>query len=167
MPALRAPARRGGLTTKPCVTSVTRPVRLVRPGVAAPQPIGRPAPRFSSVNPPRAAGNDDASSDLLTTLKSITRTPAYRGPLQIAVFLIVFMVFDAAFSGDWSRIGAISKDTEAALKPVAGAIAVVHVISAGVAWQAVAGRGGQPLVPAAKALAVGFLAAVEAVWAEE
>ena len=108
-----------------------------------------------------------ASADLVATLKAATRSSLYRGPLQVAVFLIVFMAFDAAFSGDWSRIGAITKETEAALKPVCGAISAVHLASAGVAYAAVSRRGGDPRFPVAKALAVGFLAAVEAVWAED
>ena len=121
-------------------------------------------PRPPHARPPTSSS---AADDLLATLKAATRTPAYRGPLQIAVFLIVFMVFDAAWSGDWSRIGAISKETEAWLKPVSGVIGAVHLASAGVAWTAVSGRGGEPLVPVVKAWAVGVLAAVEAVWAED
>ena len=110
---------------------------------------------------------DRIPADLVATLKAATRSSLYRGPLQVAVFLIVFMAFDAAFSGDWSRIGAITKETEAALKPVCGAISAVHIASAGVAYAAVSRRGGDPRFPVAKALAVGFLAAVEAVWAED
>jgi len=77
------------------------------------------------------------------------------------------MVFDAAWSGDWSRIGAITKETEAALKPVSGAIVAVHLASAGVAWTAAGRRGKAPAWPVAKALAVGVLAAVEAWFDEE
>jgi hypothetical protein len=166
----------------------------------APRAGARPHP------PPSADTEDQAPLD---ALKAWTRTDVFRGPVQIAVFLCVFMVFDAAvscwcffigggregpgslpqprtrlshfalthsparpqtqnfqWSGDWSRIGAISKDTEAALRPVTGAIAAVHAASAAVAWAAAAGRGASPVWPAAKAAAVGVLAALEAVWDE-
>jgi len=113
-----------------------------------------------------AASGDDDAAPLLAALADISRTPLYRGPLQVAVFLVVFMIFDAAWSGDWSRIGAISKETEAALKPVTGAICAVHLASAGVAWTAASRRGRSPTVPTLKALAVGVLAGVEA-WFDE
>lgn len=46
-------------------------------------------------------------------------TPAPPPPLRAgAVFLVLFMMIDAGYSGDWSRIGAISKDTEAQLQQV-------------------------------------------------
>lgn len=41
-----------------------------------------------------------------------------RWALQGAYFLLFLMLLDAAYSGDWSRIGAISKQTEQQLQAV-------------------------------------------------
>ena len=81
--------------------------------------------------------------------------------------MIVAAAVDAAYSGDWSRIGAISTDTEAALKPLVNALGVFHVACAVVAARAAASKGRNPVSAGLKAAAVGFLAAVEAVLAEE
>ena len=87
--------------------------------------------------------------------------------MQGGVALIVAAAVDAAYSGDWSRIGAITPETEAALKPAVAALAAFHVVCAGVAGRAAADKGNNVAGAVAKALAVGFLAAVEAVLAEE
>lgn len=44
-----------------------------------------------------------------------------------AVFLVVLAGVDAAYSGDWSRVGVISKSTEDTLKPLFIALAAFHV----------------------------------------
>lgn len=54
--------------------------------------------------------------DLLCVLSLLTVgcAAAFAG----AVFLVLFMMVDAGYSGDWSRIGAISKENEAQLQQV-------------------------------------------------
>lgn len=43
-------------------------------------------------------------------------SPLYRVWLQLGVVLVIFMLIDAAYSGDWSRIGVISKEQEQQLQ---------------------------------------------------
>ena len=81
--------------------------------------------------------------------------------------MIVLAAVDAAYSGDWSRIGAISKGTEEALKPLVVALGGVHLVCAGVAGAAASRKGNSVPKAAAKAALVGFLAAAEAVFAED
>ena len=81
--------------------------------------------------------------------------------------MIVLAAVDAAYSGDWSRIGAISEETEGALKPLVAALGAFHALCAGVAAASASRKGNSAPRAAAKAALVGFLAAVEAVFAEE
>ena len=172
MLALRPPPARAGARLAPGA----RPGRhsLALPRLAGTQPLTRRAgPGDAKLGdaelgrPTSASATKNGDASPLDALATLSRTDAYRGPLQIAIFLVVFMVFDAAWSGDWSRIGAISKDTEAALKPVTFAITAVHLASAGVAFTAASGRGKSPTLPVLKALAVGVLAGVEAWFDDE
>lgn len=64
-----------------------------------------------------------------------------------AVFLVVAAAVDAAFSGDWSRIGVISKDTETSLKPLVIALGVFHVGCAAVAARSASSKN-LPVFPA-------------------
>lgn len=67
----------------------------------------------------------------------------------------------AAYSGDWSRIGAISKADEAWLQEVLPMLAAFHAFAAVVSG-IVATRAGRPAVwPVAKASLVGGLAMFE------
>lgn len=52
-------------------------------------------------------------------LQGLVASPLYRIWLQLGVVLLLLMLVDAGFSGDWSRIGAITSDQEAALRQVA------------------------------------------------
>ena len=87
--------------------------------------------------------------------------------MQGIVALIVLAAVDAAYSGDWSRIGAISKETEEALKPLVVALGAFHLVCAGVAGVAASRKGNSVPKAVAKAALVGFLAATEAVYAAE
>ena len=113
------------------------------------------------------ATSSDSGGDLSELAASLTRSWWFRVPLQGAVALIVLAAVDAAYSGDWSRIGAISKGTEEALKPLVVALGGVHLVCAGVAGAAASRKGNSVPKAAAKAALVGFLAAAEAVFAAE
>ena len=125
--------------------------------------------------PPPAARKQDrneatstsTSSELSSLVASLSRSWWFRVPLQGAVALIVLAAVDAAYSGDWSRIGAISKETEEALKPLVVALGSFHLVCAGVAGVAASRKGNAVPKAVAKAAFVGFLAAVEAVFAAE
>lgn len=78
------------------------------------------------------------------------QTDLYSKYLQGAVFVGVLAAVDAGYSGDWSRIGAISRETEDWLKQVLPLLGTFHALSATVSGVA-AGRAGRPwLWPVAK-----------------
>lgn len=54
--------------------------------------------------------------------------------------MIVLAAVDAAFSGDWSRIGVISKSTEQGLQPLVIALGVFHIACATVAARSAASK---------------------------
>lgn len=134
----------------------------------APAPARRPVRTAGLTRPsaPRAANVARAGRDA-DWLVAAARAPWFTVGVQGGVALVVAAAVDAAYSGDWSRIGAISKETEEGLKPLVNALAAFHVVCAVVAAKAASSKGRNPATAAAKAAAVGFLAAVEAVLAED
>jgi len=81
--------------------------------------------------------------------------------LQGAVFVGILGFVDAGYSGDWSRIGAISTELEAKLRVYALVLLGVHVVAAAAAGKVAQSRG-LPVAPAVgKTFAVGFLAFLE------
>ena len=161
---------------------------LVRAGASPPPPAaqrrrGLPSPALRPLSsPPRASarkrGDDDddgdgdgggqaAASSLSDLAAAVTRTWFFRGPLQGAVALVVLAAVDAAYSGDWSRIGAISGETEEALRSLVVALGGFHLVCAAVAGLAASRKGNSVPKAVAKAALVGFLAATEAVFAAE
>ena len=81
--------------------------------------------------------------------------------LQGAVFVGILGFVDAGYSGDWSRIGAISTELEAKLRFYALVLLDVHVVAAAAAGKVAQSRG-LPVAPAVgKTFAVGFLAFLE------
>ncbi|BDA43717.1 hypothetical protein COCOBI_04-7320 [Coccomyxa sp. Obi] len=93
--------------------------------------------------------------------KDITRTQAYSVWLQGAVVLVILAAIDAAYSGDWSRIGVISKEVELGLRPLLALLGFFHIFCGGIAAIAASKKGYNPVPPTMKVLAVGFLALVE------
>ncbi|KAF8060019.1 hypothetical protein HT031_004957 [Scenedesmus sp. PABB004] len=102
-----------------------------------------------------AASSDGSSTDALIDafnalagpLKGIVGTPLYTG-IELAVLLATLALIDAAFSGDWSRIGVITQDTETLLQRLVLVIAVLHA-GTGAAAGAVAARRGRGVAAAA------------------
>lgn len=130
-----------------------------------------PAPRAPAAPSTRPCAQPPTTPDtpfnLPPAVIDAARAPWFTIGVQGTVFLIVAAAVDAAYSGDWSRIGAITPDTEAALKPLVNALFGFHAVCAVVAARAAAAKGRNPVAAGAKAAAVGFLAAVEAVLAED
>ena len=60
---------------------------------------------------------------------------------QVLLLWGLFMLVDAAYSGDWSRIGAISKELEAQLKGIAPLVGGFHLFCAPVAAVVASKRG--------------------------
>ncbi|KAI3423954.1 hypothetical protein D9Q98_009788 [Chlorella vulgaris] len=106
-------------------------------------------------------GSDlDGESDSLTIFKLVS-SPLYRVWLQSAVVLFILMAIDAAYSGDWSRIGVLTHEQEAKLQQALTALGFFH-IACGTVAAVVSRRRSEAWVPrTAKVLAVGFLALVE------
>ena len=91
---------------------------------------------------------------------ALVGTPLYTA-IELAELALLLMLVDAAFSGDWSRIGAITHDTELALQKVAAFVCAAHLVTAAAAG-AIAARGGRsPLLPALKGFLFGALGVYE------
>ncbi len=60
-----------------------------------------------------------------------------------STLLLVLAAVDAAFSGDWSRIGAISEDTELWLQSALGLLGIWHLLM-GAAAYSIAEQNGRP-----------------------
>lgn len=84
---------------------------------------------------------------------------AYRIYLQGAVGVAVLGLVDAGYSGDWSRIGVLTKPQEEQLQQLVQILAVIHVACA-IATAALQ----RPGVLALKALLTGPLALAEALY---
>lgn len=82
--------------------------------------------------------------------------------LPLAVVLGISMLVDAAYSGDWSRIGAISHEMEVQLQSIVPLVAVGHGICA-IGSGMVSARRGESRWPwrALKALGGGFVTLLE------
>lgn len=102
-----------------------------------------------------------STSGIRSQLSNLVRSDLYSKYLQGAVFVGVLAAVDAGYSGDWSRIGAISKDTEDWLKQVLPLLGGFHVFCAIVSGIA-ASKGGRPWPwPVVKGSLVGGLAMFE------
>lgn len=89
------------------------------------------------------------------------KAPLYSKYLQGAVFVGVLAAIDAGYSGDWSRIGAISQQDEANIQHLLPSLAAFHAFSAVISGIAAA-KGGRPIVwPVTKGALVGGLAMFE------
>ena len=60
-----------------------------------------------------------------------------------SILLAVLAAVDAAFSGDWSRIGAMSKDTELWLQSALGLLGIWHLLMGASAYS-IAEQNGRP-----------------------
>lgn len=84
--------------------------------------------------------------------------------LQIAIVLALSMAVDAGFSGDWSRIGAITTDQEAFIRAFLVFVAVAHGALGVVAYDIALKRGRDrsgAVLAFLKVFVVGFTALVE------
>lgn len=148
----RAAALRKVLMERLAPARRTQPLQLRR------QP--RRAAHASTICVPRASAAENAA---LAVAKSAATSAWFRFGVQGAVVLGLAALVDAGWSGDWSRIGAITTEDEAAARGIASAIGTFHLACAPLAALA-ASRRNRPVVPAtAKTLLVGGLALAEAV----
>ena len=90
--------------------------------------------------------------------------------LQIAIVLALSMAVDAGFSGDWSRIGALTTDQEAFIRAFLVFVAVAHGALGVVAYDIAVKRGRDrsgAVLAFLKVFVVGFTALVEVSFGED
>lgn len=90
--------------------------------------------------------------------------------VEAAFALAIFAYFDAAFSGDWSRIGVITVEQEAALKAFAPVVVGGHGLEAALAYGIASRRGWaakDAAIIAVKTFLAGTVCLVEAALAED
>lgn len=66
--------------------------------------------------------------------------------------LVILAAIDAAYSGDWSRIGVISKDVELGLRPLLGLLGIFHIFCGTIAAVAASRKGYNPVPATAKVM---------------
>lgn len=77
--------------------------------------------------------------------------------LEAAVLIGELCLVDAAYSGDWSRIGLISREQEVGLQQAVMAIAVIHSIEGIISAAIASSKGLNPLIAFLKGFAFGAL----------
>ncbi|KAK9831117.1 hypothetical protein WJX74_003956 [Apatococcus lobatus] len=107
--------------------------------------------------------SDGSLEGPLASVKQIASSNAYKWGFEGVIAVGLFMLVDAAYSGDWSRIGAISKETETQLKGVAPLVGVFHLLCAPVAAIVASRRGLSTPKAVAKTLLIGGPALFEIV----
>ena len=65
--------------------------------------------------------------------------------------LVILAAIDAAFSGDWSRIGVLSKEAELGLRPLLGLLGLFHVVCGSVTFLDASRKGYNPVPQTLKA----------------
>jgi len=86
---------------------------------------------------------------------------AWFRPAQVAVVIGIAGVVDAGYSGDWSRIGVLTREQEDVIKSVVAFIFVAHVAVGALAARVAQERGNDARAAFAQAFACGFLALVD------
>jgi len=93
--------------------------------------------------------------------KQFVKSPLYSYVAQGAVFVFLLGLVDAGWSGDWSRIEAITVEQEAQCRSLAASIGTLHLVLSPTA-AFVASTRGQDWRPAfAKTMLVGGLSFIE------
>lgn len=96
-------------------------------------------------------------------MAALVQAPLYQGA-QAAVVVGLAAAIDAGWSGDWSRIGAITGDDEAAVRATLPYVGAFHLVCAPVAYFAAASKGNDPVKATFKTLLIGGLACGEALF---
>ena len=173
------------MLTLPTTSSVVRSAANTKPRVVVSTPT-RFAHRRANMTSVARASSPSSSSSSATNDASATTEAFYAydetlwraaetlvgdvpaapwlSKLQIAIVLALSMAVDAGYSGDWSRIGAITTDQEAFIRAFLVFVAVAHGALGVVAYDIALKRGrdrGGAVLAFAKVFVVGFTALVE------
>ena len=113
----------------------------------------------------RAKGSQGGSGPL-DVAADIVESPLYNTYLQGAVAVGLLAAIDAGWSGDWSRIDAITTEQEAQVRTLVTYVGCFHLACAPVSFFAVQRKSGtaQAAKATAKTLLIGGLACGEAIF---
>ena len=117
--------------------------------------------RASSGDEDETYAPSNGVSDVSSLLTSVADARWFNTYLHLGVFVFILGFIDAGYSRDWTRIGAITPESEQKLRDLAVVLGQVHIVAAAAAG-VVASKRNLP-VPAAvaKTLLIGFLAFCE------
>lgn len=139
--------------------------------------LPRPTARVASTS---ASRDDDETGDSTTTTKTTfyaydedawraferafgtTPREPWFGPLQLAIAVVLAGIVDAGWSGDWSRIGALTKAQEANARAFIEFVCVAHAAVALAARDVAIQRGRDGTWAFVKTFVVGFMGFVDA-----
>jgi hypothetical protein len=130
-------------------------------GSAAPRSAPRAARQLPRICATRGDKTPSEEEDPLAALRAAAATPLFEVALPGAVVIGILALLDAAYSGDWSRIGAITVEQEAQLRALVPVAAGGHAACAACAAVVSARRGERWAPRAAKTLASGFVGLLE------
>lgn len=102
--------------------------------------------------------------------RAVGETPraAWFAPAQACVAVVLAGVVDAGYSGDWSRVGAITTEAEGAIRTFCVFVGVAHGAMGAVAYDVAVKRGVMdPRWAFVKTFVVGTLALVEVAFGGE
>jgi hypothetical protein len=116
--------------------------------------------RGAARDPSDSTSTSSSTSSSASGIAALVGTPVFTA-LQLGELLVILGLIDAGYSGDWSRIGAISKETELVLQKLSLIVIVGHLGTA--AWTGVlaARKGKSPVLPAVKGFLFGALGVYE------
>ena len=124
---------------------------------------------------PRATRDDDGSfyaydATLWKATKDVfgdVPTQPYLRVVQTGIVVVLSMITDAGFSGDWSRIGAITTTQEGYARSFIAFVCAAHGALGVVAYDVAKQRGLNPYWAFAKTFVIGFTAFCETAFGEE
>jgi hypothetical protein len=152
----RARVARGGR-----VTGVPRFAAKPSRTVATRGPSRFRALRASSGDEDETYAPSNGVSDVSSLLTSVADARWFNTYLHLGVFVLILGFIDAGYSRDWTRIGAITPETEQKLRDLAVVLGEVHVVAAAAAGVVASKRNLSVPKAVAKTLLIGFLAFCE------
>lgn len=173
--------RRAMASTRALLASTSRPSPLPttttdgrRARVAR---LPRPTARVASTSASASRDDDETGDETTTTTFYAYDEDAWRaferafgttprepwfGPLQLAIAVVLAGIVDAGWSGDWSRIGALTEAQEANARAFIEFVCVAHAAAALAARDVALKRGRDGTWAFIKTFVVGFMGFVDA-----
>lgn len=125
--------------------------------VTSPMVASGLSPRCCSSLVCKAKRKEDRGSGERTLLEpGYSPSLSYRTILDVCLLLGVLALIDAAYSGDWSRIGVITTDTEELLKKAVWVVVSAHLVCGIVAMRVERDQGGSGAAAFVKGLLFGI-----------